>query len=194
MTQSYKNKIDEFFTNRYDYLNECAYNCLKIINKTHLKSELVSELYEHLTQNESKLSKLIMDNQIEAIAVRWMKMQIVWSKTKFKNAWTNPGKQFLDVQFDKRDEYDEKMGKFKQLDDVDELIDDGTNKKSLLVKTHIYNYVHSETLDQRILFETVFQNGYNTSGKLAKYTGISRTGCYFLIKKLKDNIKDTYKK
>ena len=179
--------INKYFTERYDYILECANNILKNIKRQDLKYELVNDAYIYVQTNQEKLKDILEQGKIEAVVVRWMTMQIKWKDTQFKKAWVYPNKHHTQ----------------KLLDDVEAyaILDDTIPEEELL-ETEIenqdkLNYINmtiaNDTLDQQLLFNDVFYNGINTSGKLAKHTGISRTGCYYMIKYLKDKLKNGYK-
>ena len=166
---------------KYAYLLSCANNILKLIKRQDLKHTLVSECYLFLMENKDKLESKI--DLLESVAVRWMTMQVKWSNTSFKKAWVYPNKHITPHQ----------------LEDVESyiLIEDKITEEELLKAeieiqeklNRIQMNLASMSLDQRFLFQNIFEQGINTSGKLAKHTGLSRTGCYYLIKNIKTNLK-----
>jgi len=179
--------INNFFNTRYDYVLNCANNILKLIKRQDLKYELVNDAYIYIQANQEKLRPVLEEGKIEAVVVRWMTMQIKWSDTQFKKAWVYPNKHHTSSL----------------LEDVESyvILDDTTPEEELLQQeidiqsqlNHIHDVISNSTLDQQLLYNDVFNLGINTSGKLAKHTGISRTGCYYMIKGLKDKIRTTYK-
>ena len=182
--------INELFTDRREYLLECATNSLKLrgkYNNKTLPNDLVTEAYFHITENEEKMRDMILDGKLESIVVRWMKMQIVWNKTRFKKMWI----------------YDD----FRMISTSDEsfidslLVDTSVTEEEVLENekfvteslTLIREFIKTQTMDQQFLFEDYYINGFNSSGKLAKHTGLPRTACYYLIKRMKDNLKEYVK-
>ncbi len=186
MNNTYEDIVNQFFSEKYNYLIECANNILKLIKRQDLVYELIGDCYLHITTNKEKLNDLIINGNIEAISIRWMTMQIKWKDTQFKKAWIYPNKHHTS----------------RLLDDVESyaIIDNIIPEEELLayeIETqdklnYLYAKINNETLDQKLLFNDVFNLGINTSGKLSKHTGISRTGCYHMIKNLKDNLRNGY--
>lgn len=187
--KNWKKIIDDFFTKRYEYLLECSTNILRLISRTDLATTLLTEVYHYLIDNEKKID----ENKLEAVAVRWMKMQVYWRNTEFKKQWIYPDKN-IKPEYSKYDNlpYIEQYS-FEEEEDKteDELFKEETEIESKL--KHIFLETEKKTLDKRILFDLVFFKNVNTSGKLSKHTGICRTLCYFLIKNMKDDLKQSYK-
>ena len=74
MTQKqYKQTVDEFLTNRYDFLLECATN-ITYKMKTD-PCELVSELAIFLYANKEKLDPYMDGKMLEGFSVSWLKIQ-----------------------------------------------------------------------------------------------------------------------
>ena len=74
MTQKqYKQTVDEFLTNRYDFLLECAKN-ITFKMKTD-PCELVSELAIFLYANKEKLDPYMDGKMLEGFSVSWLKIQ-----------------------------------------------------------------------------------------------------------------------
>ncbi len=176
-----KSKLDQLFKERYDYLLECSHNILKLVNRTDLDTTLLSDAYEYIISNPNKID----EDNLEATIVRWMTMQIKWKGTQFKKQWI-----YADTKIDTNIDTS-------HIDSVDDVIsEEELLRNEVIIEDklrHIFNSINNDTLDQKMLFEAVFLNGINSSGKLAKHTGISRTGCYYLIKNLKTKLKDGYK-
>lgn len=177
-------RINEVFNNRYDYLLECSNNILKLITRQDLKYELVGDAYLHLNKIKDTLS---IDINVESVIVRWMTMQVKWKNTQFKKNWVYPNKHITQSLLEDVESYviiDETIPE-------DELL---SNEKEIQDKlNHIYNQLKNMSIDKKFLFENIFQQGINTSGKLSRYTGISRTSCYYLIQDLKKQLSNGYK-
>ena len=75
--------INTFFTQRYNYLLECANNILKLIKRQDLKYELVNDAFFYISTNKEKLKEELETGKIEAVVVRWMTMQIKWKCNTF---------------------------------------------------------------------------------------------------------------
>lgn len=176
-----KEKLDQLFNTRYNYLLECSHNVLKFVSRTDLDTTLLSDAYEYVISNQTKID----EDNLEATVVRYMTMQILWKGTQFKKKWIYADTN-INTNIDTSD-----------LDDIDDSIPEELlleNEVEMEKKLrYVFDTINNDTLDQKMLFEAVFLNGINSSGKLAKHTGISRTGCYYLIKNLKEKLKDGYK-
>lgn len=197
--------IDNLFTTRYEYLHECATNILKQVKRLDLAAELVTDCYFHIKNNKEKLSKQIEDGILEAVVVRWMTMQIRWQNTQFKKTWIYNDNIIINVT--------QLQAIGKQNNDINDNDSDLFTLKSILLQdetipeeelleieienqdklNHIKYNLDNLSLDQRFLFDDFFNRGINTSNKLAKHTGLSRTNCYYIIKQLKANLKNGYK-
>lgn len=180
--------INNFFAKRYDYLYECAFNSLKLIKRTELANELVTECLFHIQTNKDKLKKQINQGQLESICVRWMVMQVKWNSTKFKQNWIYSHKYESEMEFEKLEAYTSTPDESKT---EEELLQYEIETQDKL--NHIKQFIEQQPLDQRLLFDIIYNKGYNTSGKLSKYIGLSRTPSYRLMKTLKDNIRNAYK-
>ncbi len=175
--------INNFYNKRYSYLIECAQNCLLSIKRQDLKGELVTESYLYITNNKEKLKDLLENNKIEAIAVNWMKMQIKWGNSSFKRDWVYKNNKNQSIDTISIVIADEEITEEEYLQEEKE-IQDKVN--------YIYDKISNSSLDKKLLFDTYFNLGINTCGKLSKYTGICRTTCYHMIKALKDDLKNNY--
>jgi len=120
------------------------------------------------------------ENRLKSIAINWMHKQIVWQKSDFKKTWI--------------------IKDFDELESLNLLDEDAHSEDSLAFEkdyqdkiNHINFKVGQLSLDKKILFE-LYQKGINNSSKLAKHTGLSRTGCYNLLKKFKEELKNGYNK
>lgn len=195
----YEKTVNTFITNRFDYLLTCAFNSLKRIGRTDLARELVSECYMYLINNKDKLQNKIADGKIEAIAVQFMFMQVFWNKTDFKKTHIEPSKVFLDLEFVYKDDKEESTLYAKILNSIF-IYNDEIDEEEYLEKekekqdkiNSIQQFVTNATIQQKILFDLFFNKGYNSSHKLAKYTGISKTGCNIMMNQLKEQIRDSY--
>jgi hypothetical protein len=55
----------------------------------------------------------------------------------------------------------------------------------------IEEFLAKATLEEKLVY-TLMSIGYNTSSKLSDYTGIPRTTCYLIQKRVKDKIKELW--
>lgn len=180
--------INTFFTQRYNYILECANNILKLIKRQDLKYELVNDAFFYISTNKEKLKEELENGKIEAVVVRWMTMQIKWNATHFKKSWVYPNKYHTQKLLP------ENLESYAILDDV---IPEEELHETEIENQNKINYINTTIakldLDQQILFDLVYNKGINTSGKLAKHISISRTSCYYMIKELKEKLKNGYK-
>lgn len=184
-----KQIIDDYFNLRYKYLLECSKNILKTIRRTDLKNELVNDAYIHFSLSTNpKVEANIKAGKIESMMINWMDKQVKWNNTQFKKTWVYPDKNLVNAEFDDVESY---------IDLDDEISEEETlsiEKEFQDKLNSIQITISSLPVDKQILYQDVFLNGHKSGRKLAKHTGISETGCYYLIKELKEIIKNNYNK
>jgi lipid II:glycine glycyltransferase (peptidoglycan interpeptide bridge formation enzyme) len=178
--------INDYFSIKHKYIYECANNILKKQGRTDLASELVSEACLYLLEDDRIQPKT--PSEVEGILVNWMNKQIIWQKTAFK-------KKYIEGQtVPLKDSY-----KPNWLGELDfECLEN--NEEDMLEKEFEYqnklNIIQVNLAemdyDKKVLYDLVFNQGYDTSGKLAAFIKLSRTTCYFLIKDLKEKLKNGY--
>jgi len=185
--------ISIYFTERYDYLIKCATNILKLIKRPELSQELVGDCYLYIIDNIDKLEDKIIDGKIEQLCVRWMTMQIRWRDTQFKKNW---------VYNDEKKTYlDDAMHSNNNLTLLDAIMIEEDDEETILKKekehqdkiNHIQTFIQKLPIDKQLLYDIIYIKGHNTSGKLSKFIGLSRTPSYRLMKELKEMIRDSYK-
>jgi hypothetical protein len=185
--------ISNFFTERNKYLTECATNILKLIKRQDLANELVTDCYLYLNDNKDKLStKMDEGVDLEAYCVRWMVMQIRWRDTQFKKNWIKPNMNEVHLDDTKHSNVDYTY--------LDSIVIEEDDEEQILQRemeyqnklNHITTFKDRADFQDKMLYEIIFERGINTSGKLSKYLGLSRTPSYRLMKTLKDKIRDTY--
>jgi hypothetical protein len=79
--KEYKQLIEDFISNRYEFILECATNILK--NKKTEAGDLVSELVIFLYDNKTKLEPYIDIKMLEGFSVSWMRLQAQYDTTPF---------------------------------------------------------------------------------------------------------------
>jgi hypothetical protein len=169
--------IDLLIHKRNKYIYQCAKNILKKVRRTDLYQELVSECYLYVYSIKDKLVNAT-DNEIESVIINWMNYQIIWQGTHFKKKYIYGNNQDENINIETIDEpLDEEDILEKEMDFQNKL-------DAILIK------VNQLPLDKKILFDVVFNQNINTSGKLAKHIGTSRTTAYWLIKDLKEHLKN----
>jgi hypothetical protein len=185
--------ISDFFAARYDYLLTCADNSLKLIKRRDLANELVTDCYLYLIDNQDKLNdKINQGIDLEAYIVRWMVMQVKWRDTQFKKNWIKKDekKTYLDDTTHANTDYTTMDILMVEDDDEENILQKELEHQNKI--NHIQTYVNELSFDKRLLYDIIFIKGYNTSGKLSQYLGLSRTPSYRLMKNLKDAIRDSY--
>lgn len=181
--------INKIFEERYEYLLECATNCLKLRNRTDLAEDLVTSAFLYFTKIQStpKFKEKIKHYNLESQIVQWMKKQIIWNNTQFKQEHMSNNYNLVSIN---NDDYD------LILEDEDVKSEEEYLKEEQIINdklASIGEFIKKQPLDQQLLFRDYFINGYNSSGKISQKTGIPRTGCWLMIKKLKENIRNNYK-
>lgn len=172
--------INNFYKDRYSFILECANNILKLIKRQDLKELLVSDSFLYIYNNKEKLNDKIQNGSIESIAVNYMNQAVRWKNTPFKKTWVY--KQTLEY----KDRIDYNI--------VDDNNDNYEYELELLDKmNHIEIKKQELSIDKQQLYNYVFKDGINNSRKLSEYTGLARTTCFYLIRDLKNELKNGYK-
>lgn len=172
--------INNFYKDRYSFILECANNILKLIKRQDLKELLVSDSFLYIYNNKEKLNDKIQNGGIESIAVNYMNQAVRWKNTPFKKTWVY--KQTLEY----KDRIDYNI--------VDDNNDNYEYELELLDKmNHIEIKKQELSIDKQQLYNYVFKDGINNSRKLSEYTGLARTTCFYLIRDLKNELKNGYK-
>lgn len=178
------NKINQYFTNNYKWVEQTAINLTSKLNKKYLAPELISNCYLHLISLDTESME---DNKIKSIIINYMNMQVIWSKTKIKQTILKDN-----IQPDSVIQY------VNQVDDslseeelIEELLEEEFKIQNKI--NFIHQWLQTARPEDRLLFDIVFNQGYNNSGKLSRHCGLSRTTCYTMISKLKQKIIKAYK-
>jgi len=182
-------QLNDYISSHHEYLYDSAKNILKKINRTDLADELVSEVYLRLQGKIDSLSGLTTSS-IEAMYIRTMDKQITWGNTKFKKDYIEKVyNQDIDniIEMQNEDKYiNDDLTDDNELDRIEQ-------NEIELEKQHIQQnkintiYTNLENLptDKKILFDLYINKGYNPSGKLSRFVGISRSSAHGLITNLK---------
>ena len=124
---------------------------------------------------------------------------MIWSNTPFKKKWIYRDKIDINTSVDIEENPSEVMNdknksilnyiQIMMLDDMESIEREMIDEQRL---SFIYGYISSLPLHRRILFDKVFKEGIDNSGKLSRHIGISRTTCWKMIKELKEDIRKAY--
>lgn len=176
-----KRIIDSYFSNNNDKLIEIASNILNNINRRDLASTLVTEAYMYVVENEEKLTDKINNNKLESIVVNYMTKQVKWRGTQFKKTFiqTDSNLEIIDNY-----EYED------DTEDLEDLLATEYDFQSKL--SHIESQKAKLDLPQSILYKLAIEGEYNTSGKLSKKLNINRTSCYFMLREMKEFLREGY--
>jgi hypothetical protein len=177
------NKIDTYFTTNYKWIEKTALTLTSKINKRYLAHELITNCYLYIINLDTEKMD---DNKIKSIVINYMKMQVIWSKTTLKKAILKDNIKPENVVL-----YTNQVDDSRSEEElIEELLEE-----EFLIQNKI-NYIHKWLLqakpEDRLLFDIVYNQGYDTSGKLAKHSGLSRTTCYTMMSKLKQKIVKAY--
>jgi hypothetical protein len=176
-------RLNDYFTDNYQWLVTSATNLCAKLNKTYLTSDLISNTYLHLNK---VYTDDLEDNQIKAIIINYMNMQVVWSNTKLKRTIIDETPQSnLIVKYTNQE--DDSQSEEEVMEEYMEEQFEIQNKINF-----IHSFIAKAKPEDRLLFDIVFNQGYNNSGKLARHSGLSRTTCYTLIRNLKNKIKKSF--
>jgi len=196
---STEESINIYFACRYNYLVNCANKALRLIQKggPKYKQDLVTEAYTYIVTNKEKLGdKLKLSGTLESIVVNWMNKQIQWSDTHFK-------KEFIYEKGPSYSYYDYSTKCYRKAPyiflDIDEYNHDIKEDENQEEYHQELAYRYNSMLDkmsvqQRCLFDIVYIKGNNTTDKLYNYfkdyNCESRTSCYYMLKDLREWIKN----
>lgn len=180
MANSNKENIDEYFTNHYDFLIK---NTRGILNKKkkdmELAPTLVTNAYLHFIKNDH----LYIDVEFQGRVRKWIEMQIKWSNTPFNNNWVYGDKKISDIDYN-----------------LLQIIDNHITEEELLEEVYdieqrigiLFFIVNNLPIHKKILFELIYQQGINTSGKLSRHLNVPRSTGYQLMRNLNLEIKTKY--
>ncbi len=179
--QTNKTLIDSYFSANYDKITQIANNVLFKLHQTEFTSDLVNNSYIYLTSLDKELTK---DN-IEAIVVNYIHKQTVWTSTEIKNT-------FSPELIRHQDNYELSSEQF-EFDDTPNF--ELKNQEVEDKLSAINKYMESLPLPKKKLFEIVYLDGVNTSGKLKKYfdsngTTLARSTWWIPLKALRDDVKE----
>tara|TARA_R110001632_G_scaffold162493_2_gene280877 strand:+ start:407 stop:970 length:564 start_codon:yes stop_codon:yes gene_type:complete len=173
--------IDSYFSNNNDKLTQVASNILKNINRKDLAGTLVTEAYMYILEKQERLEELINNGKIESIVINFMNKQVKWRGTAFKKTFIK-----TDSNLEIIDNYDYE-------DDTEDLEDLLATEYDFQQKlSHIESQKAKLDLPQSILYKLAIEGEYNTSGKLAKKLNINRTSCYFMLREMKEFLREGY--
>ena len=185
-------QLNDYISSNHEYLYTSAKNILKKINRTDLADELVSEVYLRLQSKIDTFSGLTTSS-IEAIYIRTMDKQITWGNTKFKKDYIEKKyNQDIDNIIDMQNEDRYLNDDFLDLNELDRIEENEIELEKQHIQQNKLNtiFTNLELLptDKKILFDLYTNQGYNTSGKLCRYVGISRSSAHALITNLKQQL------
>lgn len=178
--------LNKYFDQRQDFIYECAKNILKQIKRTDLTNELVSECFIYMAENQKKLKKQANEPfiNIEAVCLNWMNKQVVWQKTGFKRKYIMFEDNLVDNDVSDFDRYI-----------LEEMSDEEVMGKEMEIQNkmnHVYSKYSTLDRDDKQLYQYVYVDGYDTSGKLKKHLRLGRTTCWKLKKELDNKLKDGF--
>lgn len=175
--------LNKYFTDNYKWIEKTAINLTQKLNKSYLAPELISNCYLHLSVLDTEN---MQDNKIKSIIVNYMNMQVIWSNTAIKKTILKDN-----IQPDSIVQYVNQVDDSQSEEElIEELLEEEFQIQNKL--NFITQWLQMARPEDRILFDIIYNQGYNTSGKLAKHSGFSRTTCYSLMTKLKNKIKADY--
>lgn len=177
------NNLNQYFTNNYKWITQTAEKLTSKLNKRYLAAELISNCYLHLA---SLHTEPMSDNKIKSIIINYMNMQVIWSNTKLKKTILKDN-----IQPDSVIQY------VNQVDDslseeelIEELLEEEFQIQNKI--NFIHQWLQTARPEDRLLFDIVYNQGYDNSGKLSRHCGLSRTTCYTMITRLKQKIRKAY--
>jgi hypothetical protein len=144
--------INNFYQQRWNYLLEVSRNILyadhKTINKEEMYRTLITESYYHFIKNDH-----LWDLNFEAKVVRWMTMQIKWTKSKFNVDWNNPKNKVLEYNNNENSKYNIENIIDEFIDIEDQLMYDLSIENKVSVLFYVVNNLDYHT---KILFDLIY--------------------------------------
>jgi hypothetical protein len=183
-----KTIIDQHYKDNAKKIKGIASNILHNLAKINdnergnLADTLVSESYIYVVERQDTLKNLIWKGKLGNVITNFMHKQIVWNGTKFK-------KTFIEEDYNQCEYNDEMDVDVYELDD-EEIMEREFEHMSKIA--HIEEKYQALDVPNRILYDLAIRGEYSTSGKLAKYLNLNRTTSYYLIKNLKEHLRDGY--
>lgn len=165
MTQKkYKQTVDEFLTNRYDFLLECATN-ITYKMKTD-PYELVSELAIFLYTNKEKLDPYLDGKMLEGFSVSWLKIQGRHKTSPFNRKCLYQNDKNTDQIPEQEDQIQSTETEDPYITDLRNIYTD--NQINNILKIHdIYPTLHTS---HQILFKAYFLENLTYDKIKDKYT------------------------
>ena len=164
-----KQEIDRIITNNWSRLEGIVKSYIRKA-KLECDDSVIGHAYEELI---SKSHKIETEAQAQSYFLRIAYISTVWQNSSYQLA--NKNKELpiiIEDWMNFEPIYDEHISWEKEFEIIEEF----------LVKA---------TLEEKLVY-TLMSIGYDTSNKLSKYTGIPRTTCYLLQKKVKEKIKELW--
>lgn len=164
MQNKLEQTINDFFQSNHKEIKTWAVNCLKLIRRTDLWADLVSETYLYTIKFQDKLQPQIEKGQLKACVIQYMSGQVNWSNTTFKTKFIKSNQHISDLEIELADQY---FNHSEEEQDEEEFFQEEKFIQDKLGM--IYSNLAQLPVDQRILFDLIYNQGYNTSSKLQKY-------------------------
>jgi hypothetical protein len=194
---NYKQLINDFIQDRYEYLTKYATTILYQNNLIE-PSDLISELYLYLNENKDKVDGYIKINRLEAFAISWMNIQGKYRTSQVNTKFGNRFEELDEVTF------------HNLLEDSDIIYEMDKNEYEIDLMTtfsqkqiekimRVDSIMHKLTKIEKILFKAYFVENLSydkiakqytfsreKDGKRIKYK--SKKSVYTLMKGLKEKI------
>ena len=105
MQNKLEQTINDFFQSNHKEIKTWAVNCLKLISRTDLWADLVSETYLYTIKFQDKLQQQIEKGQLKACVIQYMNGQVTWSNTTFKTKFIKSNPHIADLEIELADQY-----------------------------------------------------------------------------------------
>jgi hypothetical protein len=171
-----KTIIDSYFAANYKKLITVAKNCLRKLKEEDSASQLVSDAYLYVVELPSPIETT---SKLESIIVNYISKQTVWDGTTFKKNYVNLPKNETMFELSTNDlDYEEEQQELDYNDSMDTFM------------SNLEELRDSLPIEKKILFDLIYKEGINTSGKLYTHLGgrVNRTYCWKMIKEIKEYV------
>lgn len=168
MRINYKQICNEFITQRYKFLLECATNVIKFQGDLE-PADLVAELVIYLNDNKEKVLLYIEMNKLEAFAVTWLNIQGRYKTSPINVKYTSKADtmdDLLTVSLPAPISLDYEIYQSDYENDLKEIYTDEQIKKIMSVS----NILDKLTKVETILFQAYFVDNLSYDKICNKYT------------------------
>jgi hypothetical protein len=165
----YKETIDNYLNQRYEYLLKCAKNIL-LKNKTTIQpGDLISELVLHLYENEEKIKQYIVIDRLEGFCVTYLNLNGKYITSTLNKKYKLQFYELDDVMSKKLSSTDEEFDLMDK-DLYEKELHNFFNELQVSKILKINDVLDQLTIAEKILFDAYFVKNLSYDKICAQYT------------------------